>query len=121
MHILYFKIEIQMSFRELETIMSSGQSLFEAFGVMMICLMLGLLLTISFGVSTDMIRDTFADSGYYNIAGPWVTAQNLGNVEIMNNLILTICYFIPAFGVVNFIITAVRRQRYDMYGNPTDD
>ena len=101
--------------------MSSGQSLFEAFGIMLFCLLMGLTLTIVFGTSTDILRNQFLLAGIYNVGGAWVEAQQLGSIDTLNNLILAICYFIPLFGVINFLVTCVRRQRYDQYGNQVDD
>ena len=101
--------------------MSSGQSLMEALGVMIACLLLGLLLTISFGVTTDIMRAQFLDNGMYNIQGIWASVSNVHNIDVLNSIIYVMCYFVPTFGVLNFIVTAVRRQRYDQYGNQVDD
>jgi hypothetical protein len=101
--------------------MSSGQSLMEAFTSMMVCLLLGLLLTISFGVTTDIMREQYLINGFYNISGAWAAVSNVHSIDVLNDIIYIMCYFIPTFGVINFIVTAVRRQKYDQYGNSIDD
>lgn len=100
--------------------MSSGRSLFEAFFIMLTCILIGFFLTSSIGVGTDMIIGEFTTNGFYDIEGDWLAAQNAGNVDVMQALIIAMIYFIPVFGVANFIVTAVRRQKYDRYGNRVD-
>jgi hypothetical protein len=91
---------------------SSGYSLFSAFFIMMFSIFIGLLIVLSLGSVNDMVKDALIGSGVYDVSSNWGSISDPDNVS---NVIYIVGYGIPIMGVVNFLYSAVRRQRYDVY------
>lgn len=94
--------------------MSSGKSLFESAIIMIICLAIGFVMNIAILMPVDMIRDNMALAGIYQVDAAWLSSTE---ENFINYIIYAIAYFIPLYGIIQFIVAAVRRQKYDQYGN----
>lgn len=91
--------------------MSSAQSLFEAFIIMIILIMVAIILLFAVGVSTDNIFAAFIGTGFIEDVGSnWDTFEDR---DMVISAFYAFDYGLIIAGVLNFIATAVRRQRYD--------
>ena len=93
--------------------MSSANSLFNSFFVFIFMLVFAFVLDVTVGHAIDVVVVKFADAHMYAEATPkW---DNSGFIQgFISNFHLLI-YLIPAIGLGQFIYTAIRRQRYDVY------
>jgi len=91
---------------------SSGQSLFTAFIIMFVCIVFGVFINFSFASMFDMISNELAIAGVHDVSPAWDTSSS---ADFMGGTIRLLGYAVPIMGVVNFLYSAVRRQRYDYY------
>lgn len=93
--------------------MSSARSLFDSFFVFIFLLVFAFLLDISIGHAIDSYLVAFADRGLFsNVTPSWDTSWELRTFVTNFHLML---YIAPAIGLGQFIYTAIRRTRYDVY------
>lgn len=92
--------------------MSSGNSLINAGFVFIIACLLAYVLNISVGTMVDAYIDAGVRYGLYHVSPEWDATPN---VQRIVNMFYLIIYGLPIFGIVQFIYTAVRRQRYEEY------
>ena len=84
----------------------------DSFYVMLISFLLAYVLNIGLGFMLDHILVAFAAAGVYDVSAVWDPTSHLS----MNcNEFYLLLYMIPVLGIVQFVYTAVRRQRYDAY------
>lgn len=82
-----------------------------SFGVMLVSIVLGLILSFSYGLILDKMHDQMIEVGVFDVPFEW---SSLGMVDYLVGLVYLCCYIIPIMGVTFFIITAVFRQQYDV-------
>ena len=92
--------------------MSSANSLFKGFSVMVYCLVLGLALNISLAHGLDSMLVKFGEMGVFDVPSIW---DSSAVVTRLVNMFYLMMYIIPMIGVAYFVLTAVRRQEYDKY------
>lgn len=92
--------------------MSSGRSLIDAGFVFIISCLLAYILNISVGYMIDVYIDAGVRYGFYHVPSAWDAAPN---VQRITDMFYFIIYGLPIFGIIQFIYTAVRRQRYEEY------
>lgn len=96
--------------------MSSVMSLFDAFLVMVVCIIVAGIFTIAFQVPADTIDTTLTSSStYIDASSTWKNEPSKDLLLVANRLISVILIII---GIGNFLLTAVRRQEVeDVYTN----
>lgn len=88
--------------------MSSVMSLFDAFLVMIVCIILAGIFLIAFTTPTDYINTTLnSSSSYSDIPSSWKNDSMKELLLVSSRLISVLLVII---GVGNFFLTAVRRQ-----------
>jgi hypothetical protein len=93
--------------------MSSARSLFDSFFVFIFLLIFAILIDFSIGHAIDEFLVAFADRGLFSgVTGSWDTSWELRTFVTNFHLFI---YIIPAIGLGQFLYTAIRRQRYDVY------
>ena len=92
--------------------MSSGKSLINSGMVFILCCLTAYILNISIGYMIDVIIDAGVRHGMYHVSPEWDAAPNVQRIVDMFYFII---YGLPIFGIVRFVYTAVRRQRYEEY------
>jgi len=92
--------------------MSSGMSLINSFFVMIISIVLAVVLNVGLGYVMDSMLMRFSSAGMGDVSSAW---DPTSMVSFVCNLFYLLIYIVPIFGVGQFIYTAVRRQRYDLY------
>lgn len=90
--------------------MSSAQSLFEAFIIMMICFIVAVVVLFGVALPYDNMEPVFTQAGLGDVSEQWDT---FGDRDFLVTLIYLLDIGIMIFGVGNFVVTAVRRQEYD--------
>jgi hypothetical protein len=93
--------------------MSSARSLFDSFFVFIFLLIFAFLVDVSIGHSIDVFLVAFAERGMFSLVdSSWDTSWELRTFVTNFHLFI---YVIPAIGLGQFLYTAIRRQRYDVY------
>jgi hypothetical protein len=95
--------------------MSSAKSLFNGFTVMIYCILIGIIMNISYAHGLDVMLVKFGTMGMFDVPAVW---NSSATVTRLVNLFYLMMYIIPALGVGYFFITAVKRQEYDRYKEP---
>ncbi len=91
--------------------MSSVMSLFDAFIVMIVCILLAGIMVVAFVVPADTINSTLSTSSVYgDVPSSW---KNDSGKELLLVADRLIAVFLILIGVGNFLLTAVRRQEVD--------
>lgn len=91
--------------------MSSARSLFDSFFVFIFLLIFAILVDFSIGHAIDEFLCTVADRGMFaHVTTEWDTSHLLRLFVSEFHLFV---YLIPAYGLAQFMFTAIRRQRYD--------
>jgi len=93
--------------------MSDARSLFDSFFVFIFLLILAFLLDISIGHAIDSCLISFSQRGLFSdVTAAWDTSAPLRSFVTNFHLML---YIAPAIGLGQFLYTACRKQRYDVY------
>ena len=93
--------------------MSSARSLFDSFFLFIFLLIFALLLDVSIGHAIDEFLVAFAERGLFSdVTKSWDSSWELRTFVTNFHLFI---YIIPAIGLGQFLYTAIRRQRYDVY------
>ena len=91
--------------------LSSVMSLFDAFLVMVVCVIVAGVMIVAFAVPADVISSTMnASAPYTSVPSHWKDDSSKELLLIADRLIAILLIVI---GVGNFIFTAVRRQEVD--------
>lgn len=91
--------------------MSSAKSLFESFIIMLILILVAVILLFAVGVPTDNLFTGFIGTGFIeDVPAQWDTFEDR---DIVISAFYAFDYSLIIAGVLNFLATAVRRQRYD--------
>lgn len=91
--------------------MSSAESLWDAFFLMMILIFIAIVLLFAVAIPGDNIIPVMQAAGTEDVSAQWDTFDDR---EYVQQLIYIVDYALVIIGVGNFIITAARRQRYDL-------
>jgi len=93
--------------------MSDARSLFDSFFVFIFLLVLAVLLDVSIGHAIDSVLVSFAERGLFSdLTTEWDASWELRTFVTNFHLML---YIAPAIGLGQFLYTACRKQRYDVY------
>lgn len=97
--------------------MSSAASLWQSFVIMIVCVFASLLLIFALAPAENMITQ-IQSTGLLDVPEVWQTADDQ---DFYVSIAYWLTYFLSFFGVGQFVWTAVRRQRYDIYGNEVNE
>ena len=93
--------------------MSSAKSLFDSFFVFIFLLIFAVLVDISIGHAIDEVLISFSERGMFSLVdASWDSSWELRTFVTNFHLFI---YIIPAIGLGQFLYTAIRRTRYDVY------
>ena len=93
--------------------MSSAKSLFDSFFVFIFLLIFAVLVDVSIGHAIDEVLVSFAERGLFSgVTSEWDASWELRTFVTNFHLFI---YIIPAIGLGQFLYTAIRKQRYDVY------
>jgi len=95
-----------------------SKHLIGSFFIMLFCILISIVLAMSIGVGVDQMHDALVCADMYNLGGNWkiYEPQSSHDAQFFITLIHVIIYTLPIIGVTNFIISATRKLRYDLYG-----
>ena len=97
--------------------MSSAKSLFDSFFVFIFLLIFAILIDFSIGHAIAEFLVAFAERGLFSgVTAEWDTSWELRTFVTNFHLFI---YVIPAIGLGQFLYTAIRRTRYDVYEQET--
>ena len=97
--------------------MSSAKSLFDSFFVFIFLLIFAILVDFSIGHAIDEFLVAFAERGLFSgVTAEWDTSWELRTFVTNFHLFI---YVVPAIGLGQFLYTAIRRTRYDVYEQET--
>jgi len=82
----------------------------QGFVIMVICILIGLLLSMTGGVVVDTIVTELDEQGFDDVPDKW---NYQGNQNSMVNLFYVVVYIIPLLGIIIFIMSVIARQQYD--------
>jgi hypothetical protein len=85
---------------------------------MIVCLFAAVLLVFVALMPGELVVKSIQSTGIQDVPEPW---QSSSQVEYYISSGYFLSYFLSFFAVGQFIWTAVRRQRYDVYGNLVED
>lgn len=94
--------------------MSSIESLFKSFIIMLVCLFSSVMITQFILMPAELVRTELVKTGIADAPPEW---GGMGISDFTLSLGYFLTYFLDFFAVGQFIWTAVRRQKYDVYGN----
>lgn len=83
----------------------------KSFCVMLVSVILGLVMSFTYGMILDKMHDGMIDVGVFDVPFEW---SSIAMVDYLAGLMYLCCYIIPILGITFFIITAVFRQQYDV-------
>lgn len=98
--------------------MSSAESLWESFVIMLLCIFGAILIIFAVGMPTEEANKQLILAGVIDVPQEWQTSDIS---DFFISIIYWIAYLMGFAGVVQFIYTSVRRTKYDVYGNPIED
>lgn len=96
--------------------MSSVRSLFEAFIIMIVCIIIATVLLFAVGIPMDNIFTAFTNANFEDVGSQWDTFEDR---DFIITAFYVLDYGIVLIGILNFLATAVRRQEYDDYYIPS--
>lgn len=83
-----------------------------AFVVMFVSILIGIVLSMSLGLTADILHESLTAANVYDVPPEW-SSHNL--VKFLLQLMYLCIYIIPLLGITLFILACVHRQRYDVY------
>lgn len=95
--------------------MSSAESLFKSFVVLLVCLFSSVVITQFILLPSEIVRSEFIKTGVADAPPEW---GGQDNPDFFLSLGYFLTYFLDFFAVAQFVWTAIRRQKYDIYGQP---
>ena len=82
----------------------------QGFVVMVICMLLGVIMSMTGGVIVDTLVTELDEQGFDDVPDAW---DYEGNQNIFVNLFYVVMYMIPLIGIIVFIMSVIARQQYD--------
>lgn len=98
--------------------MSSVESLFKSFIVLIVCLISSVIITEFILQSGEMMRTEYIKTGVADSPPEW-GGQDNSDFALSLGYFLT--YVLDFYAIGQFIWVAVRRQRYDVQGQPIEE
>lgn len=98
--------------------MSSIESLFKSFVVMVVCLFCSVIITMFILMPAELVIVEVQKTGIEDAPIEWKTSDDK---DFFLKLGYGLTYFLDFFAVGQFVWTAVRRQKYDVYGQPIEE
>ena len=94
-----------------------SKHLIESFFIMLFCILISIVSAMSIGVGVDQIHDVLVCADMYNLGGSWkfYEPQSSHDAQFFITMVHVVIYTLPIIGVTNFIISATRKLRYDLY------
>lgn len=99
--------------------MSQPRSLFSGFLIMFVGIAISLMLIATLGQLGDKAITILADIGMFAVSADW--AESISSVYTFQSFLFFLCALPAISGVVIFILSAVRRQRFDVEVEPQQD
>lgn len=99
--------------------MSAPRTLFNSFTVLVAGLALSLMLIVTVGAIGDRTITILSDIGMFAVSADW--AESTDSVYTFQSILFFLCALPAISGLVIFILSAVRRQRYDVQEQPQID
>ena len=96
--------------------MSSPSSLWNGFFIMIAGILVSVLLMATIGQIGDKMITTMLDINVLNAFNPeW--AGSFDKIYTFQSFLFIVCLMPGFFGIIIYILSAVRRQKYDTYEN----
>lgn len=89
-------------------------SVWEGFMIMLICCIIGVVLSFAGGMILDTQITAYEEQGLWDVSPDWGIR---GQVGFLTNLYMLLMYGIPVMGILSFVVTIFWRQKYDQYIN----
>lgn len=99
--------------------MSAPSTLFNSFIIMFVGVAISLMLMATIGQIGDRTITILADIGMFEVSPDW--GESISSVYTFQSFLFFLCALPAISGVVIFILSAVRRQRYDAPQEPQID
>lgn len=99
--------------------MSQPRSLFNGFLVMFSGIAISLMLIATVGQIGDKTITILTDIGMFAVNADW--AESINSVYTFQSYLFFLCALPAISGIAIFILSAVRRQRYDVQEQPQID
>lgn len=99
--------------------MSEPRTLFNSFTVLIAGLAISLMLMATIGQVGDRTITILADIGMFAVNEDW--GESISSVYTFQSFLFFLCALPAIGGIIIFILSAVRRQRYDIQQEPQID
>ena len=99
--------------------MSQPTSLWNGFAVMSVGIILSLMLMATIGQIGDRTITTLVDIGAFEVNADWAAEND--KIYTFQSLLFLCCSMPGLFGIIIFILSAVRRQKYEIQQEPQID
>lgn len=99
--------------------MSQPRTLFNGFLIMFIGIATSLMLMATLGQLGDRAITIMGDIGMFAVNADW--AESISSVYTFQSILFFLCALPAICGIAIFILSAVRRQRYDIQREPQID
>jgi len=96
--------------------MSTIQSMWSAFIVMIVCGIIGVIAAFGFGLSLDEIHTGFLDAGIYDLNDTQWGYEYGSTTEPMMNILYVYLYCIPLFGIAVFLLSVFKDRLKRIWG-----
>lgn len=98
--------------------MSSVQSLFESFIIMIVCLFSSVIITEFVLAPGELVENQLVSNGISDAPPEW---HAMDGVDSLWSYGYFLTYFLDFYAIGQFVWTCIRKQRYDIYGNPISE
>jgi len=92
--------------------MTNFASVWQGFVIMIVTILIGFTMSFAGGVILDTIIDAFAMGGFYTVPAIW---DPKSKINLLVNLYYFLMYLIPLIGISSFVVTILKRQKYDRF------
>jgi len=99
--------------------MTQPRTLFDSFLVMFVGLAISLMLIATIGQIGDKALTTLVDIGMFEVNPDWGATTD--TVYTFQSFLFLCCFLPGLLGIIVFILSAVKRQRYDVGVEPPID
>lgn len=96
--------------------MSAPRTLFNSFIIMFVGVAISLMLMATIGQVGDRTITILADIGMFEVSPDW--GESISSVYTFQSFLFFLCALPGIMGIIIFILSAVRRQRYDVQQGP---
>ena len=92
--------------------MTNFVTVWEGFVIMVVCIIVGIIMSFAGGTILESMIDGYTTAGVYDVPAEW---NPMGGVNTLVNIYFFLMYLIPVIGIACFIISVLKRQKYDRY------